>query len=178
MRFRTLIPTPIVAAAAVLLLAAGCGSSSGATAAATGETGLVAYSNCIRSHGVPNFPDPTSSEGIPKDEIPVSNPKLPGASNACEHLMPAGGLGPQTTPHSTRTRLADALSFARCMRSHGLTSFPDPTTQGDLSVEMLQAQGVDVHSPAVLRTVHDCLPASHGWLTAAKVRQALNSGGG
>lgn len=176
MRSRTFIPIVIVAVAAVSLLAAGCGGSSSRAAAATGQTGLVAYSNCIRSHGVPNFPDPTSSEGIPKDEIPVSNPKLPGASNACEHLMPAGGLGPRTL-QSPRARLSDALSFARCMRSHGLNGFPDPTAHGDLSVEMVQAQGIDLHSPAVLQTVHDCLPASHGWLTPAKVRQALNNGG-
>jgi hypothetical protein len=63
------------------------------------------------------------------------------------------------------------------MRSHGVTSFPDPTAQGDLSVEMIQAQGVDVHSPAVLRVAQTCLPASHGALTSAKIRAAISDGG-
>jgi hypothetical protein len=52
--------------------------------------------------------------------------------------------------------------------------FPDPTAQGQLSVEMVQAQGIDIHSPTVLRVVQTCLPASHGELTPAKVREALN----
>ncbi len=64
------------------------------------------------------------------------------------------------------------------MRSHGVSRFPDPTAQGDLTVEMVQAQGIDVHSPAVLRAVQACLPASHGALTPAKVRAALNNAGG
>jgi hypothetical protein len=63
------------------------------------------------------------------------------------------------------------------MRSRGVSRFPDPTAQGGLTVEMVQAQGIDVHSPAVLRVVQACLPASHGALTPAKVREALNSAG-
>ena len=64
------------------------------------------------------------------------------------------------------------------MRSHGLIRFPDPTAHGDLSVEMVRAQGIDVHSPAVLQAVQTCLPASHGALTIAKVRAALRNAGG
>ena len=64
------------------------------------------------------------------------------------------------------------------MRSHGLSRFPDPSAQGQLTVEMVQAQGIDVHSPAVLRVVQACLPASRGALTPAKVRAALNNAGG
>jgi hypothetical protein len=177
---RPLIPTSFIAVAAVSLLAAGCGGGSSPTAATTqnGLVALVAYSHCMRSHGVPNFPDPTSSEGIPKNKIPVGSPQLLPASSACKHLMPASGLGPQETAQQTRTRLADALSFARCMRSHGVTSFPDPSARGELSIEMVQAQGIDVHSPAVLQAVQVCLPASHGALTPAKVREALNNAGG
>jgi hypothetical protein len=42
---------------------------------------------------------------------------------------------------------------------------------------MVQAQGIDVRSPAVLRVVQACLPASHGALTAAKVREAISGAG-
>jgi hypothetical protein len=54
-----------------------------------------------------------------------------------------------------------------------VSRFPDPTAQGDLSVEMVRAQGVNVHAPAVLQAVQACLPASHGALTRAKVRAAI-----
>jgi hypothetical protein len=87
------------------------------------------------------------------------------------------GPPPQSAQH-TRTQIADALLFARCMRSHGVTRFPDPTAQGELSVAMVKAQGIDVHSPAVLRVVQACLPASHGALTPAKVREALRNARG
>jgi hypothetical protein len=49
--------------------------------------------------------------------------------------------------------------------------------QVGLSVAMVQAQGIDTHSPAVLRVAQKCLPASHGALTAAKVGEALNNAG-
>jgi hypothetical protein len=92
--------------------------------------------------------------------------------------MPATGLGPQQSAQQTSTRVADLLSFATCMHNHGVTKFPDPTAQGELSIAMIQAQGIDLHSPAVLRIVHTCLPASHGALTPAMVAQALNDLGG
>jgi hypothetical protein len=63
------------------------------------------------------------------------------------------------------------------MRSHGVARFPDPSAHSGLTVEMVQAQGIDVHSPAVLRVVQACLPASHGALTPAKVREALKNAG-
>jgi hypothetical protein len=64
------------------------------------------------------------------------------------------------------------------MRSHGVSRFPDPNAQGQLTVAMGRAQGINLHSPAVLRAVQACLPASHGALTPAKVRAALNNTGG
>jgi hypothetical protein len=137
----------------------------------------------MRSNGVTNFPDPQALGGgsfklhIQRDA--VSNPRFQAASSACKHLLPAVGSGPQeTTQQQKRIRVEDELSFARCMRSHGYARFPDPTAQGDLTIAMVQAQGYDVHSTAALQAVQECLPASHGWLTPAKVRQALNRAGG
>jgi hypothetical protein len=135
----------------------------------------------MRSHGVPTFPDPSTIQPqalkATAQHLAASNPRFTVAARACNHLLPNGGSS-QETAQQNRTRLADELSFARCMRSHGVTRFPDPTAQGGLSVGMVQAQGIDVHSPAVLRVVRACLPASHGALTPAKVRAALNNAGG
>jgi hypothetical protein len=130
---------------------------------------------------VPNFPGPDSTGEIPKIHVVAArqgNPhRFNAAQTACIHLLPSGSLGQQQTAQQKRTQLADELSFARCMRSHGVARFPDPTAQGDLSVERVKAQGIDVHAPAVLRVVQACLPASHGGLTAAKVRAALENAG-
>jgi hypothetical protein len=190
---RPLILTSVVAVAAFSLLAAGCGgggspgvanvasSTSAATTTTQNEaTVAVAFSRCMRSHGVPTFPDPSTTEPhalkATAQRLAASNPRFTAAARACNHLLPNGGSS-QEAAQRQRTQLADELSFARCMRSRGVTRFPDPTAQGGLTVEMVQAQGIDVHSPAVLRVVQACLPASHGALTPAKVREALNNAG-
>ena len=189
---RPLMLTFLVAVVACSLSASGCGGSSshvasGASSATsatttTAENGLFAFSQCMRSNGVPSFPDPQRFAGgnvkLTIHQLGTSSPHFQAALSACNHLLPSGGSGTQETAQQQRTQLADELSFARCMRSHGLARFPDPTAQGQLSVEMVRAQGIDVHSRAVLRVVQACLPASHGALTPAKVREALNSAGG
>jgi hypothetical protein len=135
----------------------------------------------MRSNGVTNFPDPQRFAGgnvkLTIHQFGAGTPHLQAALSACDHLLPTNGGSSQETAQQQRTRLADGLSFARCMRSHGVARFPDPTAQGELTVEMVQAQGIDVHSPAVLRVVNTCLPASHGALTPAKIREALKNAG-
>ena len=186
---RPLILASVVAVAVFSLLAAGCGgagspgvatvASSTTAATTTTQNGLLAFSQCMRSNGMPNFPDPQRFVG---GNVKLTIHQLApsqAALSACNHLLPTnGGSGTQETAQQQRTQLADGLSFARCMRSHDVSRFPDPTAQGQLTVEMVRAQGIDVHSPAVLRVVQACLPASHGGLTLAKVREALNNAGG
>jgi hypothetical protein len=190
MRIRPLV---LAAVAASSLLAAGCGgggsagvagvaSSTTVTTTTTAQSGLVAFSSCMRSNGVPSFPDPQRFAGgsvkLTIRQVVGDNPRFQAALSACNHLLPTRGSEAQQTPQQKAAQLADELSFARCMRSHGVARFPDPTAQGDLSVAMVQAQGIDVHSPAVLQVVQTCLPASHGALTPAKVREALKNAGG
>ena len=193
---RPLILVSALAVAACSLLAAGCGgagSGSGSPgvanvgstttpAAASGQASLAAYSQCMRTHGVPTFPGPDATGGIAKPAVIAAsqaNPsKFDSAQSACQHLQPTNGLGPPETPQQQATQRLDALSFAKCMRSHGVSRFPDPNSQGQLSVAMVEAQGIDVHSPAVLHIVQTCLPASHGALTPAKVAEALHNASG
>lgn len=181
-----------LALAGVAFVAAGCGggspsgvasvaSSTAATTTAAGQNGdaLVAFARCMRSNGVASFPDPQNVGGkalkLQIHRLGTSDAHFQAAQRACNHLLPNGG--PQDTTQDSSTHLAGELSFAKCMRSHGVSNFPDPTPQGSLPIEMVQAHGVDVHSPAVLRVVRTCLPASHGALTPAKVREALRKAG-
>jgi len=61
---------------------------------------------CIRSHGVPNFPDPTFSGGgvhIAHQGLNESSPAFKAAVQACESLIPGGVHGgssasPQPAP--------------------------------------------------------------------------------
>lgn len=182
MRLRTPIPAPVIAVAVASLLVAGCGGGAATTttaaATATAQSGLFAYSQCMRSHGVSNFPDPVPGQGIPKDKLVrlVGSPQFSAASNACQHVMPASGLGPHTAATPTRVRLAAALAFARCMRGRGFRTFPDPTRQGELTPQMVAAAGLDLHQPALLQAGLACAPVTHGLITRAAVQRAVNGG--
>lgn len=118
----------IIAAAALVLLAA-CGGSPAATgsgAAPSANSQAIAYSQCMRSHGVPDFPDPTSN-GIPKEtaqQLGVSGSQYQAATQACGHLLPNGGGGP--TQAEVQQEWTGMLDFARCMRAHGVPDWPDP----------------------------------------------------
>jgi hypothetical protein len=157
---------------------AGCAGSSSTNAAVIAQTGVLAYSQCMHSHGVPNFPDPDSSGAIPKDKIIAlgDGPQFRAAESACMHVMPASGLGPERTALPTRTRLADGLAFARCIRDHGFPSFPDPTAHGELTPQMVTAAGIDLHQHALLQAGLACAPVTHGLITRAAVERAVKGG--
>jgi hypothetical protein len=97
----------------------------------TGATGLLAYSSCVRSHGVPNFPDPSSNGGIPKETAPqlgVSQSQLQVAQSHCTRLLPAGGsLSGTNNQTITVAQQQYYLKAAACMHSHGVTNFPEPS---------------------------------------------------
>jgi hypothetical protein len=78
----------------------------------------------MRSHGVPNYPDIGIGE---ISKIPGINPRSP-AFKAAERKC--GGLAAlsQPTPKPTAAERAAALSYAVCMRAHGVAGFPDPVT--------------------------------------------------
>jgi hypothetical protein len=174
-----LIPTSVVAVAAVSLLTAGCGGSSSTTAATTTTTqiGALAYSHCMHSHGVPNFPDPNSSGQIPKDQVIAlgpSSPQFESAQRACAQLWPYRSPGQNSAQGQAHT--AAMLAFARCLRSHGFPNVPDPTSSGQLTPEMLTQAGINLHQPAVLKAGLACTSVTHGVLTRAAVERAVNGG--
>ncbi|HSZ04018.1 MAG TPA: hypothetical protein VK778_02310 [Solirubrobacteraceae bacterium] len=94
---------------------------------ATPEQAALAYAKCMRSNGVPDFPDPTAGGGFlfhARAGI-VNSPLFKTAQAKCHKLLPAGpGSGP---PPSAQT-LAHFLKVAQCMREHGVQDFPDPRT--------------------------------------------------
>jgi hypothetical protein len=80
------------------------------------------YAECMRAHGVPNFPDPNSGGSF---QVPVgTNPSSP-AFAACQKLLP--GI-PGSGPPPTAAALAQMLKVSQCMRRHGISDFPDPRT--------------------------------------------------
>ena len=104
------------------------GGSPSPSSSASSQNGPLAYSECMRSHGIPNFPDPNSQGGIEFNATGVNQATLQAAQRACGSLRD-GGSANGGTPQD----LAKELKFAKCMRSHGVTDFPDPNSNGGFS---------------------------------------------
>jgi hypothetical protein len=112
-----------VAALACLLVLAGCGGASKPKAHSHGNV-FIAFSKCMRTHGVTNFPDPTGHGiNIGGTGIDPRSPAFRSAQTACFKLLPGGG--PQNHQASAQ-EIRTATSTAECMRQHGVSGFPDP----------------------------------------------------
>jgi hypothetical protein len=129
----------VAALAGVALLCAACGGGSAPTTAPPGSPGGsnsadtgVAFSQCMRAHGVPNFPDPNPSTPwkpfsgpyLQQAGVDPGSPQFQPASRACQHLMPQVSM----TAAERQQVLSQALRYAACMRAHGVPDFPDPST--------------------------------------------------
>lgn len=164
------------ALAAVALPLAACGSSgspSNPTAATKRADGL-AFAQCMRTHGVPSFPDPGSNgsgglvlqrrigsgSSMTVNGVSVSAPAFQSAMQSCRHYLPNGG---HPGPLSASQRAA-MLRFSQCMRSHGLTNFPDPTfgANGGVGLDLEHARGLDPNSPAFRAAQNACGSAIGG----------------
>jgi hypothetical protein len=128
----------------------------------TDGTGVLAYSSCMRSHGVPSFPDPGSNGGIDNKRAvvsalqAVSNAQATAAQDACAHVLPPGeSLGGQTVQTIPTRDQQDYLNAAACMRSHGLTNFPDPVFSGG-SVSFPIPSSIDTSSTQFTQARQTC----------------------
>jgi hypothetical protein len=140
----------ILGTAGLGLLAAACGGSQGSlgTTTATQVGGALAYAHCMRSNGVPSWPDPNSSGVFDKSQLTlqqlgVSESRLQTAQSACRHLLPNGGQPPDEA--QVQQMKAQALQFSECVRAHGVPNFPDPGSDGRIPDPA--TVGIDQGSP-------------------------------
>jgi hypothetical protein len=177
---------PLAAAiASIALLAAGCGSSSPASPNAASAASFTAaafkYSSCMRNHGLSSFPDPTMTDHNGQQvayltaTIPINpSPAFKSAQNACRGILPTPiNASAAQLAQQQQAREQHLLAFAKCLRSHGIPDFPDPTSQGQLTLEMVNAAGIDLHAPTVLTAAKSCLGTSDGTITTADLQRAL-----
>jgi hypothetical protein len=141
----------------------GSSSSSGGSQSGSGsaDSQAVAYSACVRAHGVPNFPDPkvTTNGNEVKVAIGINpsisgNPHFNSAQQACRKLLPGGGPGEGSNHQISPQEQSQYLKAAACIRAHGIPNFPDPTFSGG-GVHVSQ-KGIDPHSPQVRAAEEAC----------------------
>ena len=173
---KSTLPVAAAAIAAATLIAVFAFSSPSSARRPTpaqmrqGQRDAVRFAQCMRSHGVLNFPDPTSPQAF-KRSIGASSegsPAFQSAQAACMHVLPGGGR-PSRSAAQRHAQFVAALAFARCLRSHGFPNFPDPTSSGQITHEMLANAGINLHQPALLHAADACVSVTHGLLTKAGV---------
>jgi hypothetical protein len=143
---RTLRPVATLALVGVIsLISVGCGSNassetatagSSATTSRAGSSGTtgsgadrkltardkaVKFAECIRAHGVSDFPDPNEKNEF-EYGVSVTPAVWNKATTACKELQPPGTLSSKRTPKQQSA----SLRFAQCIRDNGVKDFPDP----------------------------------------------------
>jgi len=150
----------ITALAAMIFAAAAC-SSPGSTPDAGSSTvttaQLVEFTQCMRGHGIKNFPDPVngafSFSGVGADSVDPSSPAFQAAKAACIHLVP--GEAQRLAVRAQGLAAGDKL--AACMRSHGFPSFPDPTSQNVFDVP----KSINIALPSYQSAFRTCQSQAH-----------------
>lgn len=96
------------------------------------------YAQCVREHGIPNFPDPVVSDGNVSygadDGTKAAVGAHPEAIAACkpiqDQISQTGGKNWQPTA-ADKVKL---LEFAKCVREHGVPEWPDPDADGKFTI--------------------------------------------
>jgi hypothetical protein len=91
---------------------------------------LRQFVDCVRAHGLAAFPDGSiDSHGLVS--FPDSAPRIPDSTvTACQAYFNRLPPQPAASPPVSQQLFQDLLSFARCMRSHGVADWPDPAPSG------------------------------------------------
>jgi hypothetical protein len=170
------------ALAGVVLLAAACGAGSASTTAApesqggsnsTDNADAISYTQCMRAHGVPNFPDPNSqgkpftAQSLQQAGVDPGSPRFQPANQACAHLLPA------PTAAQREQQLMESLRYAVCMRAHGVPGFPDPNAQGNILLDPSI-----VNSPQFQSAAQTCHSVDPGLAVPSNTGKKLPGSGG
>ena len=138
-----LLPTVLCLLGAALLISA-CGGSSNTPTRTDPADRALAFSRCMRTHGVKDFPDPQVSSGGAvklqfKSGAGSPDPQtMEKAQQACRHLIAAGAK--KLTPQERVEREEQVTKFARCMREHGVNLHAD-TSGGGIQIQVHPGSG-------------------------------------
>jgi hypothetical protein len=157
-----------VAGAAIAAATAGCGGGAASAASPPTYAQEIALVGCMRSHGVPNFPDPSSSGGYSLSpdgsltgaggSVDIDSSQAQTAYGDCRHLIPGGPSISQLEQDVQQEQQAQAqalpleLKYSQCMRSHGVPNFPSPgqatTSPG--------SSPININSPTFVAATNAC----------------------
>ena len=180
-------PSAAAAALAITAVLAACGSSppsnpssspsSGSNSSATQiHNESLTFARCARANGVPNFPDPpgNGSYGVKSfaqqsnghtmsiNGVSVNAPAFRTAMAECQQYLPQP---PAPSASQLAKMRALMVTWAKCMRSHGLPHFGDPTITAD--GHRIMHGDFNIDSPAYRAARQACDPQLNRSMAAA-----------
>ena len=146
-----------VTAIAGLAVACGGNGNSPALSGTANYQKALAYAQCMRAHGEPSYPDPTSNGGFIIDgrKDHLNGQLMQSANKTCQHLLPKT---PPMTAAQQKQVTAEALKYVACMRTHGIPDMPDPVVNAQ-GVEFRIGTGTSKGGPVsaiVQNAMHAC----------------------
>ncbi|HEY6275450.1 MAG TPA: hypothetical protein VIX86_03890 [Streptosporangiaceae bacterium] len=156
--------------AGLALLAGACGGSSSTSPSTAGLLSLqqltaqaLSYAQCMRSHGITNFPDPTVQDNARAKGVSFSgagidqnSPQFRSANSTCQRQTGFGRI----SAAQMQAGMNAMLKFAECMRSHGITNFPDPFENSHQIG--FNITGIDQNAPGFKSAQKACRPLLPG----------------
>ena len=170
---------------ALALGAGGCGSPAdtpGVATAASGTPAPAASTNaiaryvdaqrawvkCMREHNY-NLPDPDAKGRVDvggflaEAKLPKTDAGFVAAQQACRSFQqPVPGELRVSAPPLTAEQLANRRKFAKCMRDHGMPSWPDPGPDGEWPENALSGEQGPAEQAANERALQICEPVEAG----------------
>lgn len=122
----------------------------------------LAYANCMRSHGVPDFPDPDGQGHFvihpgPGTDLAPSSPAFQAAERVCGSF---GSAGRQVTAAQEEQEFQKSLKAAACMRANGVPNYPEPKLiDGSIYRNFNPSLNINPSSPAFQQAAKKC---AHG----------------
>jgi hypothetical protein len=164
----------LAAAASAAVFTAACGGPTGPAGPShpPGYGQYRAYSQCLRSHGAPFWPEPSEvPQGVwdnpntykitPRILADEHGPGWQAALTACQKLAPREL--PYTAAQISVLR-SHLQKLAGCMRAHGITGYPSPgALDGGLHEPDATAIGLDTHTPQFAAAARACGMAGGLW---------------
>ena len=170
----TRLAAHVAALAALAAALAGCGTAGGGDdGAAPGGTASLRdqaapvyrdFARCVREHGYPDFPDPVikddGSAEIPPAAEEALNRREATLRPACEPILrrlPAAlarDNGDEGAGQASPAQIAERKRFAKCVREHGASDFPDPDATG--AIIMADSDGRTTFDRATVTAFEAC----------------------
>jgi hypothetical protein len=139
---KAMVPVALLLTAIAVAACGGSGTPHhpSTSSATSRQSAGLKLAECMRAHGVPNYPDPSATGGggtqirqssgasgnsiaVDGVQLDASAPKFAEAMHSCLKYQPRG-------PAISGAQLArikqGALKMAQCMRTHGVPNFSDP----------------------------------------------------